>query len=76
MVETPPESPALNPIENLWGSIKQYLRTTYKPLNLEELKQGIQQFWMSLTSDVCQRYIGHLYKVIAKVIEVEGSPSG
>ena len=45
-------------------------------MNLEELKQWIQQFWMSLTPDVCQRYIGHLHKVIPKVIEVGGNPSG
>ena len=33
---TPPESPDLNPIENIWGSLKQYLRTIYKPKNLQE----------------------------------------
>ena len=47
--KTPPESPDLNPIENMWGSLKQFLRSTYKPSNLEELKAGIQQFWLSLT---------------------------
>ena len=31
---TPPESPDLNPIENIWGSLKQYLRTSYKPRGL------------------------------------------
>ena len=31
---TPPESPNFNPIENIWGSMKQYLRTHYKPKNL------------------------------------------
>lgn len=41
---TPPESPELNPIENIWGSLKQYLRNVYKPKNLQELKSGIQQF--------------------------------
>ena len=73
---TPPESPDLNPIENIWGSLKQYLRTTYKPRNLDELKSGIQQFWMTLTPEICQRYIGHIQRVIPKVVEVYGEPSG
>ena len=41
---TPPESPDLNPIENVWGSMKQFLRTAHKSHNLEELKQGIVTF--------------------------------
>lgn len=73
---TPPESPDLNPIENVWGSLKQFLRNTYKPHNLEELKQGILQFWQSLTPAVCRNYINHLYKVIPKVVELNGGPSG
>lgn len=73
---TPPESPYLNPIENMWGSLKQYLRSSYKPRNLEELKRGIEQFWLSLTPEVCRRYIRHLDKVIPKVIELNGDPSG
>ena len=48
---TPPESPDLNPIENVWGSMKQYLRTHYKPKNLQELKDGIQHFWLTLTPE-------------------------
>ena len=74
--KTPPKSPDLNPIENLWDSLKQYLHTTYKPMNLEQLKQEIQQFWMSLTPDVFQCYNGHLHKVIPKVIEIGGNSSG
>ena len=46
---TPPESPDLNPIENVWGSLKQYLRNFYKPQNLDQLKDGIQCFWSTLT---------------------------
>lgn len=74
--KTPPESPDLNPIENVWGSLKQFLRNSFKPFNLDELKEGIQQFWLTLTPNVCRKYIGHLHKVIPKVIEVEGNPSG
>ena len=73
---TPPESPDLNPIERIWGSLKRYLRATYKPQNLVELKCGIKQFWMTLTPQVCQRYIVHIHKVIPKIIEVYGEPSG
>ena len=73
---TPPESPDLNPIENVWGALKQYLRNTYKPKNMTELKAGIEGFWQSLTPEVCQRYINHLKKVIPKIIKVDGNPSG
>ena len=72
---TPPESPDLNPVENVWGSLKQYLRNFYKPQNLDQLKDGIQCFWSTLTPSVCTRYIQHLDKVIPKVIQVEGEPS-
>ena len=73
---TPPESPDLNPIENIWGSLKQFLRTSYKPHDLDSLKTGIQHFWNTLTPDICRRYINHLHKVVPKVIEVWGEPSG
>ena len=46
---TPPESTELNPIENVWGSLKCFLRHTYKPKNLETLVAGIEQFWKSMT---------------------------
>lgn len=32
----PPESPDFNPIVNVWGLLKQYLRNSYKPKNLDE----------------------------------------
>ena len=74
--KTPPESPDLNPIENVWGSMKQYLRKEYKPQNLEDLKKGIRKFWRTMTPNVCRNYIAHIQKVMVKVIEVNGEPSG
>jgi len=71
-----PESPDTNPIENVWRSLKQYLRTKYKPRNLDKLKQGVETFWQTLTLAVCKRYIAHLYKVIPKIIAVNKDPSG
>lgn len=74
--KTPPESPDLNPIENMWASLKYYLRHQYKPKNLESLIDGIKCFWKTVTPEVCRRYIGHLQTVMPKVIEVKGAPSG
>jgi len=36
----------------------------------------IETFWSKLTPAVCRKYIGHLQKVIPKVLEVGGEPTG
>lgn len=74
--KTPASSPDLNPIELIWHTLKEYLRGEFKPHNLTELKAGIKAFWSTLTPEICSKYIGHLKKVIPKVIEVNGGPSG
>ena len=73
---TPPESPDLNPIENLWHKLKHHLRKRVKPRTAQELEDGINGFWRGLTPERCTRYIGHLRKVIPVVIEREGRASG
>ena len=74
--ETPPENPDLNPIENVWGSLKYYLRHQYKPKNLEGLITGIRTFWSTVSAEVCRKYIGHLHKVMPVVFQLEGAASG
>ena len=74
--KTPAESPDLNPIENIWASLKYFLRHQYKPRDLKSLTEGIRCFWRSLTPAICQRYIGHLHTVMPKVIAVDGAASG
>ena len=51
------------PLQNL-HTLRQYLKTVYKPRNLEELKAGTKGFWISLTPDKCKCYINHLRKVM------------
>ena len=43
--KTPPESSDLNPIENLWHELKEYLRKEVKPKNKDELVDDVVQFW-------------------------------
>ena len=73
---TPPESPDMNPIENIWHEIKERLRNDYKPRTKDELVAGIQDIWKSITPEKCRKYISHLDKVLPKVIEREGRASG
>ena len=56
--------------------MKSYLRTHAKPKNTDELRAGIKALWKTLTPSVCKRYIGHLRRVIPKVIQVDGAPCG
>ena len=74
------KSPASSPDLSIGGKhqhlaliltqLREFLRNEYKPPNLSELKQGINAFWESLTPEISSRYIGHLKKVIPKVVEV------
>ena len=74
--KTPAESPDCNPIENLWHELKEFIRREIKPKNKQELIDGIHKFWETVSTEKCKKYIGHLRKVIPKIIENEGGPTG
>jgi len=73
---TPPESPDMNPIENIWAEMKHFLSKRIKPRTKDELVYGIRTFWASVTIDKCCRYISHLRKVIPMVIKGRGAATG
>ena len=73
LVETVPD---INPIENLWHELKEYIRREVKPKVKQELVDGIRAFWETVHRDKCRKYIRHLHKVLPKVIQVNGCATG
>ena len=73
---TPAESPDINPIENLWHELKEYIRGEVKPTRQDELVNGIKDFWKTVDLAKCTKYIKHLRKVIPKIIELKGAATG
>ena len=74
---TPAESPDLNPIELVWGSMKEAIRNHYKPRTLEQLEESIKHYWNTrLTPDICCNYIGHIHHVLPAVLAAKGQATG
>lgn len=74
--KTTAESPDLNPIENMWHELKEFIRREVKPKTKEELVAGIIKFWDTVTVEKCIKYVNHLKKVIPKVVELNGNATG
>ena len=66
----------MNPIENMWHELKEYICREVKPTTKNELVKGISDFWATVDAQKCQKYINHLRKVLPKVIEVDGAATG
>lgn len=50
-----PQSPDLNPIENLWFEVKKEL-TERQPKNINELKLLIVEEWSKISVETCRKY--------------------
>ena len=74
--KTPAESPDMNPIENLWHEMKEFVRREVKPTTKDELVDGLNNFWRTVDATKCNKYINHFKKVMPKVVELNGSATG
>ena len=67
----PSLSPDLNPIENVWGNLKEHLAQTGLR-NIASLKQEASEFWDTLTHDYLQALIKSMPQRLQTCIDLGG----
>lgn len=70
----PPNSPDLNPIENLWRIMKREVMKI-KPRSKLQLKEVLQEVWKKITPEMCQKLIYSMPDRIKAVIKANGGPT-
>ena len=73
VMDWPAKSPDLNPIENIWGLMKNYVAEKY-PKNLVELERLIKEAWEAIcTPDLCKKLFDSMYSRCEAVIYNKGA---
>jgi tRNA A37 threonylcarbamoyladenosine biosynthesis protein TsaE len=72
VLEWPPGSPDLNPIERLWAIIKQQLEMI-NPTNLCELKEAIAKIWNNIDYSTVKSLIESMPERLEKCIAANGA---
>lgn len=70
-LQTPPQSPDLNPIENLWHILDMQVRKR-KISNKADLKQALREEWLKISSETCHKWIESMPRRLQAVIEAKG----
>jgi transposase len=74
ILDWPPQSPDLNPIENIWDLIDRRIRKRVKrPTNLEELWELIKREWNSITPEEIRSCYLSMVKRIKDLKNSKGS---
>lgn len=73
VLEWPPQSPDLNPIEHLWDVLKRKLNAhPEQPKSMHELWERIESDWESITKDECMHLIESMPERIEAVLKAKG----
>ena len=73
LMDWPPQSPNLNPIENLWQNLDAQVRKRpQKPKNTKELYSVLQEEWKEIGKDYLKKLVYLMPRRCKNVIEAKG----
>ena len=75
VLDWPPYSPDLNPIENLWSDLKRRVEKR-NPKNIEKLAEFLKEEWKATDAELIQKLVHSMPKRCATVVEKNGWMSG
>lgn len=70
-LQLPPRSPELNPIEKVWGPLKDHIASLHPP-SYEALSSAIQEYWDGLDFVAVNHYIDHQKPNVLAIIKALG----
>lgn len=71
LLDWPPQSPDLSPIENLWTILKRKV-AAHKTPSKKVLKEVIFKEWQNISSDICHKLVATMPNRIKSVIKAKG----
>lgn len=74
LLDWPPQSPDLNPIEHLWYILKKNIRR-HSISNKQSLKKALKEEWNKISQEECFRLVASMPNRIAAVIKSKGGPT-
>ena len=73
VLEWPPQSPDLNPIEHLWDHLKRQLGSYEEdPKSIHELWEQVEAQWNKITPETCVRLIESMPNRVAALLKAKG----
>ena len=72
MLNWPPNSPDLNPLENMWMICKDKVQKMKRPHNKEQMWNAVQVAWESKPMEMLDKLVASMPKRIQAVIDARG----
>lgn len=72
LLDHPPQSPDLNPIENLWRILKLKIHENNDITSLNQLWEVFEKEWEDIDQDICQKLVESMPRRLAAVIAAKG----